>query len=54
MSNQKLFSVVFFDKEKKYSVVPTTWLGQGKKNCAWPGKKTKKCRSSAKRSHIHS
>lgn len=39
----KNFSVVFFNSENRYSVVPTTWLveHEGKNQCYWPGPKTK-------------
>jgi hypothetical protein len=38
----KEFSVVFFEKENKYTVVPSSWLTEDKQGCYWPSKNTKK------------
>jgi hypothetical protein len=38
----KEFSVVFFEKENKYTVVPSSWLTEDKQRCYWPSKNTKK------------
>lgn len=38
----KLFSVVVFNKDKTFSVVPSSWITQDRTKCFWPDKKGKK------------
>jgi hypothetical protein len=40
-ANKKLFAVVLFHKEQKYSTVPATWVSNDQKFCWWPGPSTK-------------
>lgn len=35
----KDFSVVFFTSEKRFSVVPSSWLSEDRRFCFWPGAK---------------
>lgn len=37
----KLFSVVLFTNEQRYSVVPSSWIEPDGKSCHWPGRKTR-------------
>lgn len=41
MASSKLFSVVHFEKENKFCVVPCSWLTEDRAECHWPGTKTK-------------
>lgn len=37
----KLFSVIYFNLEHRYAVIPSNWLESNKEVCLWPGPKTK-------------
>jgi len=45
VNNLKSFSVVFFNQENKYSVVPSTWISEDYMHCYWPNKKVKNANS---------
>jgi len=37
----KKFAVVYFENEKRYTVIPATWIAENRIQCYWPGKKTR-------------
>lgn len=39
--DHKKFAVVHFVQDKRYSVVPRSWITANQTHCHWPGKKTR-------------
>ena len=41
INSLKKFSVVLFNDENRYAVVPSSWIRLDSSQCYWPGRKTK-------------
>jgi len=37
----KKFAVVYFEKDQRFAVIPSTWFTEDNTQCYWLGKKTK-------------